>query len=56
MAVARKHPLLFNGRHLISPPLAVGGRRGPVEVGRRDEIVQELMVHQHALVSGAKSV
>jgi len=35
--------------------LAVGGRQGPVEAGRRDETIQELVVHQHALVSGAKS-
>jgi len=34
--------------------LAVGGRLGPVDVGRRDETVQELVVHQHALVSGTK--
>jgi len=26
--VARKHPLLFNGQHLISPTLAVGGTAG----------------------------
>ena len=33
MAVARKHPVLFNGRHLISPPLAVGGGWGRLKRG-----------------------
>jgi len=49
-------PSIIQRPTLDIPPACSGGRLGPVEAGRRDEIVQELVVHQHVLVSCAKTV